>query len=43
MEGIMIDEIAFDLEHELKLEPIDQQQFIGNRPNSTHRQHTTGI
>ena len=25
----MIDEIAFDLEHELKLEPIDQQQFIG--------------
>ena len=29
MEGIMIDEIAFNFEHELKLEPIDQQQFIG--------------
>ena len=25
----MIDEIAFNLEHELKLEPIDQQEFIG--------------
>ena len=25
----MIDEIAFNLEHEPTLEPIDQQQFIG--------------
>ena len=25
----MIDEIAFNFEHELKLEPIDQQEFIG--------------
>ena len=25
----MIDEIAFNLEHEINLEPIDQQEFIG--------------
>jgi len=28
MEGIMIDELAFDLEHEQKSGPIDQQQSI---------------
>ena len=38
----MIDEIAFNFEHEQKLEPIDQQQFIGT-DQIQYSQHTTGI